>query len=303
MPSILDRSIAAVLPAVPKPLVRFFSSPYIAGETMDDAARVAVELKAGGIMNTMDILGEHVDRREQALLYTEGYIDLLQGQVDRGLERNISIKLTMLGLQIDRDFCLENMRRIVDRARENGTKVRIDMEDSSITDNTLGIFRTLRGEYENIGIVLQAYMHRCLDDVVALGDLRPDYRICKGIYIEAPEVAIQDPKKINDNFLRVLGLMWEKGSFVGVATHDEKLVEGILDMIRERNLGHDRYEFQMLLGVLPRLRARLVKAGHPMRVYIPFGKDWHAYSLRRLKENPSVAGHIFRSILRSIFGR
>ena len=303
MPTILDRSIAAILPAIPKPLVRFFSSPYIAGETMDDAARVADEMKAAGIDCTMDILGEHVDRREQALAYTEGYISLLKEQASRGLGRNISIKLTMLGLQIDRDFCLENMRRIVAAARERDTKIRIDMEDSNPTDDTIAIFRKLRVEYPRIGIVLQAYMHRCLDDVISLGDLTPDYRLCKGIYIEPPELAIQDRDGINENFLKVLGLMWEKGSFVGIATHDVKLVEGALRMIRERGLGHDRYEFQMLLGVLPRLRERIVREGHPMRVYIPFGEDWYAYSVRRLQENPSMAGHILRSILRSIIRR
>jgi proline dehydrogenase len=298
MPSLLDKTIAALLPAVPKPLVRKFSSPYIAGEEFEDAARVSAELRVDGIRSTMDILGEHVSAKEQALAYTEAYLELLQSQDRLGLDRNVSIKLSMLGLTLDKDFCLENMKRIMECASSQGTKIRIDMEDSSCTDDTLWIYRTLRADNPDIGVVLQAYLHRSLDDVKALADLTPDYRLCKGIYIESPKVAIQDPAEINANFLKVLAAMWDSGSYVGVATHDEKLIEKVKDLIRAQGLGPERYEFQMLLGVQSRLRDNLVASGHPLRIYIPFGRDWYAYSLRRLKENPAVAGHVLRSMFR-----
>ncbi len=298
MPSILDKTIAALLPAVPKPLVRKFSSPYIAGEDFEDAARVSAELRGEGIRSTMDILGEHVSTLEKAGEYGEAYLKLLSDQDRLGLDRNVSIKLSMLGLGLDRDFCLEGMQRIMAKAAELGTKIRIDMEDSSCTDDTLWIYRKLRGSYENIGVVLQAYLHRTLDDVKALADLNPDYRLCKGIYIESPELAIQDPEGINENFMSVLEAMWEAGSYVGVATHDEGLIDRVSSLIRSQGLGPECYEFQMLLGVQSRLRDRLVREGHPLRIYIPFGRDWYAYSLRRLKENPAVAGHVFRSMLR-----
>ncbi|MBC8366900.1 proline dehydrogenase family protein [bacterium] len=298
MPSLLDKTIAALLPAVPKPLVRKFSSPYIAGEEFEDAARISAELRVDGIRSTMDILGEHVSVREQALTYTEAYLELIQSQDRLGLDRNVSIKLSMLGLTLDKDFCLENMNRIMACASSQGTKIRIDMEDSSCTDDTLWIYRTLRAEHNDIGVVLQAYLHRSMDDVKDLADLNPDYRLCKGIYIESPKVAIQDPVKINENFLKILEAMWDSGSYVGVATHDEKLIEKVKDLIRARGLGPERYEFQMLLGVQARLRDSLVAEGHPLRIYIPFGRDWYAYSLRRLKENPAVAGHVLRSMFR-----
>jgi len=298
MPSLLDKTIAAMLPVVPKPLVRKFSSPYIAGETFEDAARVAAQLHAEGIRSTMDILGEHVSVRQQAAGYTEAYLGLLEDQARLGLDRNVSIKLSMVGLALDRDFCLENMRRIMERAAQTGTKIRIDMEDSGCTDDTLFIFRKLRENFDNLGVVLQAYLHRTLSDVEALADLNPDYRLCKGIYIEPAEIAIQDPQGINDNFMRVLEAMWDSGSYVGVATHDEKLIDRSLALIDRMGLGPDRYEYQMLLGVQLRLRDSLRRKGQPLRLYIPFGRDWYAYSLRRLKENPAVAGHVLRSIFR-----
>jgi proline dehydrogenase len=172
------------------------------------------------------------------------------------------------------------------------------MEDSSTTDDTLWVFRKLREDYENIGIVLQAYLHRCLADVKSLADLKPDFRLCKGIYIEPAKVAIQDAAEINDNFMRVLEAMFDAGSYVGIATHDDKLIDRTRDLLRSKGLGPERYEFQMLLGVQPRLRKQILREGHPLRIYIPYGRDWYAYSIRRLKDNPAVAGHVFRSMFR-----
>lgn len=297
MPSLLDRTIAGVLPAVPRPVVRRVSSRYIAGEDFAAVVAAARELGARGLRSTMDILGENTDSADKARQAAAAYLELVDRQVEAGVDRNVSIKLSQLGLTIDRELCLASMRTIVGRSASHGGKVRIDMEDSSLTDTTLRVYKALRAEFSNVGVVLQAYLHRSLDDVKALAPLTPDYRLCKGIYIEPAAVAIQGRAEINANFLRVLAAMFEGGSYVGIATHDVALVEGARRLIAERGLGPDRYEFQMLLGVQEKLRDRLVAEGHPLRVYLPYGREWYAYCMRRLKENPSVAGHVFRAMV------
>jgi len=278
-------------------MIRRISRRFIAGESTTEAIELARRLGANGIRSTMDILGEHVESHAPAQAYTRLYLELIERQAAADVDRNVSVKLSQLGLTIDRDFCLANLRALAELAAESGGKVRIDMEDSGWTDDTLWVYRRLRADQTNVGIVLQAYLHRTLGDVEELLPLRPDYRLCKGIYVETPERAIQDAEKIRENFLAVLEAMWDGGSFVGIATHDQRLVDLILERIARRGLGPERYEFQMLLGVQERLRDRLVGAGHPLRIYLPFGRDWYAYSLRRLQENPSVAGHVFRSLL------
>lgn len=296
MPSLLDRTIAGVLPAVPRPVVRRVSSRYIAGEDFPAVVAAARELSARGLRSTMDILGENTDSPAKARQAAAAYLELVDRQVEAGVDRNVSIKLSQLGLTIDRELCLASMRTIVGRSASHGGKVRIDMEDSSLTDATLWVFKALRADFDNVGVVLQAYLHRTLEDVKALAPLTPDYRLCKGIYIEPAAVAIQGRAEINANFLRVLAAMFDGGSYVGIATHDVALVEGAKRLIAERGLGPERYEFQMLLGVQEKLRDRLVAEGHPLRVYLPYGGEWYAYCMRRLKENPSVAGHVFRAM-------
>jgi proline dehydrogenase len=297
MPSLLDRTIAGMLPAVPRPIVRRVSSRYVAGADFAAVVAVAKALRARNLRSTMDILGEHTDSLAKARQSAADYLALVDRQVEAGVDRNVSIKLSQLGLIVDREICLASMREIVARSAAQGGKVRIDMEDSSLTDDTLWVYRSLRAEFANVGIVLQAYLHRTLSDIEAMRPLTPDYRLCKGIYIEAPAVAIQDHDGINANFLRALAAMFAGGSYVGIATHDAALVEGAKRMIAERQLGPDRYEFQMLLGVQERLRDGLVAAGHPVRVYLPYGREWYAYCMRRLKENPSIAGHVVRAML------
>lgn len=297
MPSLLDRTIAGLLPAVPRPIVRRVSSRYVAGEDFAAVVAIARALAARNLRSTMDILGEHTESAAQARQSAADYLELVERQVEAGVDRNVSIKLSQLGLTVDRELCLASMRAIVARSAALGGKVRIDMEDSALTDATLWVYRSLRADFANVGVVLQAYLHRTLGDIEALAPLTPDYRLCKGIYIEEPGVAIQDHDGINTNFLRALAAMFDGGSFVGIATHDAALVEGAKRMIAQRGLGPAHYEFQMLLGVQERLRDRLVAEGHPLRVYLPYGRQWYAYCMRRLKENPSVAGHVFRAML------
>jgi len=298
--SLLDRAVSLTLPFVPKPVVRYFSRPYIAGTSVEDAFRVAEELHREGAMVTLDILGEFISTREEAEANTRAYDSLLRRIAsDRLPDTNVSIKLTALGLNVDETACRGNTRALLRTADDVDSFVRIDMEDSSCTTATLRIYETLREEFPGrVGVVLQSRLRRTLDDVEQLTERPANFRICKGIYLEPRTIAYTHPELIRRNFTRALELMIERGAYVGIATHDELLVWDALQLIRRFGLGTDRYEFQMLLGVDEQLRRIIIDAGHRLRVYVPFGEQWYAYSVRRLKENPQIAGHAFRSLLR-----
>lgn len=295
----LDYILSRSLPFVPRPVVRRFSRPYIAGDTLDDAVRVVRALNDGGVMATLDVLGESVTSRELAAGAVRDYGEALRRIRDERLDSNISVKLTQLGLKIDFDACLDDVRGLVRAAGELGNSVRIDMEDSSCTSATLDLYRRLRDEgLANVGIVLQSSMRRSLADARALPQ-GANVRLCKGIYVEPREVAYRDRVIVNRNYVRLLEELLDRGSYVGIATHDEELVWEAADLVDRRRLPRQAYEFQMLLGVDRDLRGLLRKEGHRLRVYVPFGPHWYAYSLRRLKENPRIAGYVFMSL----FGR
>jgi len=296
--TLLDRAIARTLPAVPKGIVRRVANRYIAGETVDDALRVVAGLNQRGIRATLDILGERIHNLDQARRAAVGYIGLLDA-IDGGrLDANISIKLTQLGLKVDFATCFDLTNRLVQHAGELKNFVRIDMEDSSCTSDTLQIYRQLRRDHSNVGVVVQAYLRRTADDICALEDLRPNYRLCKGVYIEPREISYHDMRVINRNYGYVLEKLLRNGSYVGIATHDELMVWEALRIIRDLKLPTTAYEFQMLLGVDEQLRDIIRAAGHHLRVYIPFGRDWYAYSVRRLKENPRLAGYVFKAMFK-----
>ncbi len=293
MSNVLDRAIVRMLPAVPKPIVRMISGRYVAGSTLEDACRVVAELNRAGKMATIDVLGEEHETPEQARAVVDEY-DAVFDTIDReGLDSNVSVKLTALGLKLSYGLCLGNAEAVVRHAAESGNFVRIDMEDSSWTSDTLRIYRTLRERgYDNVGVVLQSRLRRTIRDIRALSDLRPNVRLCKGIYLEPPLVAYQDFQEIRDNFVAALRILLAQGSYVGIATHDEWLIQQSLSLVEERGLERDEYEFQMLLGVRELRGDGLVRDGHHLRIYAPFGKHWYAYSLRRLQENPKIAGYI-----------
>jgi proline dehydrogenase len=294
--TLLDRVIARTLPAVPKGIVRQVANRYIAGETIDDALRVAAGLNARGFRATLDILGENLHSPEQAQRAIDNYLKLLEEIYRRKVDSTISIKLTQLGLKLDYSMCVELTRRLVQRAGELENFVRIDMEDSSCTTDTLRIYRELRRDFSNVGVVVQAYLRRTLDDVCGLGDLRPNFRLCKGVYLEPRDVSYHDMRVINRNYVTLLEKMLRQGSYVGIATHDELMVWEALRIVRELQLPPTAYEFQMLLGVEEQLRDVILASGHHVRIYIPFGRDWYAYSVRRLKENPRLAGYVFKAM-------
>ena len=290
---VVDSTIVRLLPAVPKPVVRRISSRYIAGEELDDALRVVKRLNDEGKLATIDVLGEEIAEPQEARAIAAAYRETFEA-IQRGrLDSNVSVKPTALGLKLGYDLFRDNLTDVVRHAAERGNFVRIDMEDASTTDDTLRLYRELRSDgFENVGIVLQARLKRTLNDVRELAELRPNVRLCKGIYLEPPEIAYRDFDSIRASFVQALEELLDGGSYVGIATHDEWLVEQGERLTAARGLSREEFEFQMLLGVRPELGDALVRGGHRLRIYTPFGKHWYQYSLRRLQENPKIAGYI-----------
>jgi proline dehydrogenase len=298
--SLLDSAIVRLLPAVPKPIVQRFSARYIAGATREDAVAVVRELNAGGKMATVDVLGEEITREEETRAIAQAYREVLAAIDAEKLDANVSVKPTGLGLGLSYELCRENLLDILSA----GNFVRIDMEDSTTTDDTLRLYRELREHgHDNLGVVLQARLRRTLDDVTALADLRPSVRICKGIYLEPSAIAFAEAEAIRVNFLRCLDALFDADCYVGVATHDEWLIGESLARVAQRGLGREQYELQMLLGVREERRDELVAAGHRLRVYVPYGEQWYEYSVRRLQENPAMAGTIAKATAARLLGR
>jgi proline dehydrogenase len=297
--SLLERSLAVALPVVPRPIVARLAAPYIAGETLEDALAVVSRLADDGQGATIDVLGEAVETMQDAERLRLAYTDVLGAVADRNLRANISIKPTGFGLLADRRRAFELIRALVDEAALRGNFVRLDMEDSSTTDAILDVYRRLRAEGRtNVGIVLQAALRRSPADVRSLAQLVPRVRVCKGIYLESPELAHVEPPATNDAYVAIVDALLNAGSHVALATHDERLVARLVERIERRRIDVARYEFQMLLGVKEGLASDLVAAGHTVRIYVPFGRQWYEYSLRRLRENPRIAGHVARATFR-----
>ena len=299
--NLLNKLIATLLPFMPKAIVGFFSKHYIAGEKMSDAINVTKELNNDGMLVTIDVLGEEVKDKNDSLEAVEIYRKVLWEINKENLKANISVKPTHMGLNLDKEFCYENFKMLVEEAGKYNNFVRIDMEDATTIDDTIEIYLRLIKEHKNVGTVFQSYLRRLTDDVNNIIPHKANLRLCKGIYNEKREVAYKNKDTINENYLYNLEKLLSNNCYVGIATHDEKLVHGSLVLIDKLQLSKDKYEFQMLLGVDPELRRIILKQEHHLRVYVPFGKDWFGYSTRRLKENPSIAGHILKGTLKRIF--
>jgi proline dehydrogenase len=295
-----DRAIVKALPAIPKPVVRRLSAHYIAGPALDDAVRVVRELNRAGKLATIDVLGEEITNPDEAEGIATCYHEVLERIEREALDSNISVKPTALGLELDVALCRANLAGVIEDAAARGNFVRIDMEDSTTTDATLGLYHDLRGAgHDNVGVVLQARLRRTIGDVPGLHNVR----LCKGIYLEPNEIAYQDDGEVRANFVRCLDALLEQGTYVGVATHDEHLIGESVRRIRARDLAPDQYELQMLLGVRPERADELVREGHRLRTYVPYGTHWYEYSLRRLKENPKIAGYVAADTLRRVTRR
>jgi proline dehydrogenase len=286
---------------MPKPVVGFFSKKYIAGETLQDAVDFVKKLNSKGIYATMDVLGESVANKSESIKCKNEALEVLEAIEKNKLMANLSIKPTQMGLAIDEQFAYEQILELVKKAAEYKNFVRIDMEDSPFTDKTLNLYKRIFEHHKNVGVVIQAYMKRSMDDIIALNKIGTNYRLCKGIYVEPAAIAYKGKQEVRDNYLKLLDQLFKDGNYVGIATHDKPLIDAAYARIKEKNIPKERFEFQMLLGVREDLRDKINNDGYKIRIYVPFGKDWYAYSVRRLKENPSVAGTIAKSFL--TFGR
>lgn len=297
--SLFNSLIVKVAEVLPKSFIRLFANRYIAGEKLAEAIELVKVLNSKKIYATIDVLGEDTTNAEEAKLAADEAVQVLRNIYQEKLDSTLSVKLTQLGLKIDFNLCLSNMKRILDVAKETNAYVEIDMEDSSVTDLTLKMYETLRKEYDNCGIVIQAYLYRSENDIKNLLELlrTSSVRLCKGIYNEPESIAIKDKQGIRDNYIKLLDLLLKEKIYVGIATHDILLINAAKELIKKYDLSNLQFEFQMLLGVKVDLREKLVDEGYRLRVYVPFGPHWYKYSLRRMKENPELA----RSILFNIF--
>ncbi len=285
------------MPLIPKSIVKKISQRYIAGETIDDAIRVAKNLEKNGILATIDLLGEFKTLKEQVNVEKSLITKLLYAVKENNLKSYISIKLTSIGLDIDEEYCFENLLQILYIAKEKGIFVRLDMENSPYTSKTLTIYKRIRDlGFTNIGFVIQAYLKRSVLDIESILEYKPSVRLCKGIYVESSDIVFKDPEEIRTNFKKLYHLLIENGANTCLATHDELLLDYCSKDIATKGYSKNEYEFQMLLGVKEDERKKIVQSGHTMRVYIPFGKDWYGYSTRRLKENPQIAFYITKAL-------
>ncbi|MFV0435896.1 MAG: proline dehydrogenase family protein [Desulfopila sp.] len=295
-------AISRVLPHLPKRLVWLFSKQYIAGETIEQAIENAKRLNDDGIMTTIDVLGEFITTLEEAEANKQEYLQVIERAEAAGVNGNYSLKPTFFGLLIDKEVACRHIREIVAKAASYGSFVRIDMEDSPCTDMSIDLLRKIKAEFPtSVGLVLQAYLKRTAADIASLADLNSpevplNLRICKGIYREPAAIAYKQHQTINSHYLENIEYMLKEKMYPAIATHDQELVQGALQLIDKYAVDTSMYEFQMLYGVTPALRQSIVDGGHRMRVYVPFGKQWFGYSTRRLRENPEMVGVIIKAL-------
>jgi len=295
--TLMDKLIGATVPLVPKPLVRRIAASYIAGETLDEQVLAIKELNGKGFMVASSILGEDVTEKSESVEAVQQYEEVLVTIASQRLNSNIHVKLTHLGLNLDKEFCYNNVKRLLEMANSYGNFVRIDMEDSPTTDDTFDIFFRLNADFENVGCVVQACLRRTANDIQKLTAAKANVRICKGIYIEPREIAYRDRGRIRENYAVLLEELLTAGCYVGIATHDKWLVDEAFRIIGTLKLDVSQYEFQMLHGVDPKLRQSIVDTSHRLRVAVPFGPMWYPYSVRRLRKNPRIARYVLQALL------
>ena len=299
----INKLIAKMLPLFPEKIVWIFSKKYISGQTINDALAESRKLNQNNTMVSVDLLGEYIKNLSDADHYKEQYVDLIKRFTAEKIDGHFSVKPSMFGLLLDKEACYRNIYDIVKVADECNSFIRIDMEDSECTSDEIAIFRRLKSDFPSrVGLVVQAYMRRTPDDIKSLMDLNlPEaplsFRLCKGIYIEKESIAYKGYQEIRDHYIEDLRFMLQNGIYVGIATHDKYLIEKAYEIIEELKVPKDKYEFQMLFGVAPKLRQSIVGRGHRMRVYVPYGKQWFGYSTRRLKENPNIVWHILKAMV------
>ncbi len=286
-------------------LAKRFASRFVAGETLDSAVHAVRALNAKKISASLDLLGESVRNEAEARSAGREYLTMLDRIHSEGLNANVSVKLTQMGLDISEELCVAIMQEILDRARQYGNFVRIDMESSEYTERTLRLFedRLYPNYREHVGIVLQSYLYRTAADVEHAIELKCRVRLCKGAYKEPPAVAYPDKRDVDANYVRCMHKLLLHGNYPGIATHDQAIIAQAKRFVREHGIGRDRFEFQMLYGVRRDLQERLVREGYNLRVYVPFGTQWYPYLMRRLAERPANVAFITGNVIRELLSR
>ena len=299
---LINNLIIQILPFLPKFLVKIVASPYIAGITDQEMLKNVEKLNRKGFKVAIDILGEHVQTKKEADEITSRYVAIYDEISRKNLSANISIKLTHIGQDLGIDITRDNLTKLVKAAKKNNNFLRLDMENVPYTSETIKLYKETFNNYDKIGIVIQAYLHRSIDDIKALSNDKFNVRICKGIYVEDPNLVLSDYNDIRENYILLVKESLKNGSYVGIATHDEFLIDSLYSWILENNISKDSYEFQVLHGVpMQKKLKKLMDEGNTVRVYLPYGDNWYDYSVRRLKENPKMAGYIIKNLFSSIF--
>ncbi len=278
--------------------LRFGAARFVAGESIKQSIEAVRKLNQSGRVVTLDHLGEFISSKEEAGQSTDMCLKTLDAISEAGVQSNLSLKMTSLGLDISKDLCMQNMRKILDRAQEYGNFVRIDMEDYAHCQVSLDIYRELRQTYDNVGIVIQAYLYRTEDDVKALGELHANLRLVKGAYKESPKVAFPEKKSVDENYKKFIKQHLISGSYTAVASHDENMIEFTKQVVKEHGIPNDHFEFQMLYGICEELQNRLVSEGYKVRVYVPYGIDWFGYFMRRLAERPANVWFVLKNMFK-----
>lgn len=295
----LNSILAAIISIFPRWIIKPFAKPYVAGETIAEALTHIHTLNDKGFTATLDILGEHVQSIDEAADITKSYIEILDAISEQDLDCNISIKPTHIGLDISYDTARDNLFSLLTKAKELHSFVRIDMEDSPYTDASIKLYLEALVHYDNVGPVIQAYLHRSTEDIKRLNSEKFNVRICKGIYSESETIALQLEDEINGQFIQLVKNIITGDGYVGIATHDLTLINALDNWISENEISPDRFEFQVLFGVPMKGRLQeLLDKGYTVRQYVPFGKDWHDYSVRRLKENPAIVSYVIKNMFK-----
>jgi proline dehydrogenase len=293
----INKLIASSVSVFPKWFIELFSKSYVAGYSSNEVLSIVEELNSQGFSATIDILGEHVQDLNISKNITQQYCELFENINLRSLDSNISVKPTHIGLDISKNVVLENFKKIIEVAKDKSNFLRIDMESSDNTDDTFEIYNSLKNKYSGVGVVLQAYLKRSINDIENLASPKFNARICKGIYKEDSEIAYKEQDMINNNFLGMAKLMLQKNSYACFATHDQQLIDSLVELVEKMKIETTKFEFQVLYGVpMNGKLEKLISKGYKVRIYVPFGPDWYEYSLRRLKENPNIAGYVIKNL-------
>ena len=293
----INKLIASSVSVFPKWFIELFSKSYVAGYSSNEVLSIVEKLNGQGFSATIDILGEHVKDLDISKNITQQYCELFENINSKSIDSNISVKPTHIGLDISKNVVLENFNKIIEVARDKSNFLRIDMESSNNTDDTFEIYNSLKNKYAGVGVVLQAYLKRSIDDIENLAGPKFNARICKGIYKEDSEIAYKEKDMINNNFLEMAKLMLQKNSYACFATHDQQLIDSLVELVEKMKIETTKFEFQVLYGVpMNGKLEKLISKGYKVRIYVPFGPDWYEYSLRRLKENPNIAGYVIKNL-------